>query len=154
MKLKVLTAVAALVASVSASAGELDGKAIVCEPKGVRLKWTPEPEPYGYEFRGGFVISYRVEVSGTQVLLKISDGIPYKEDTTVVTWGTSKHGDAPTTVLDRRTIRYRDSIERTGKIGEEGQCEVLPLDKFHKFFEQRMQKNQAEIDAEMKDNKI
>ena len=140
-----LLAIAALVASVSVSAGELDGKGIEC----VR---PTHPAPILVSFQDGVATEFKIYVRGTEAVLEESklSGGDYTVFSTKVEYPTLIGDDM---VLDRATLIL--GIRNDGKLITQWQCEVYTsLTDFEAMMEARRVQKQAEIDEEMKDNKI
>ena len=156
-------AIAALVASVSASAGELDGKAISCDNGRQNL-----------EFRGGRVVSWYVwgggGILGDARIVEDDEPPAYYALTNTVIWSSyiaagellSRDGEpslASTTgyTLDRKTLALEVKEEKSdGKIREWiHQCEVYSsMTDFKAMLEAYRAETQRRIDEQMKDNKI
>jgi hypothetical protein len=145
MKLKLITAVAALMASVSASAGQLDGKALEC------MRPT-HPAPILVSFQDGVATEFRIWKKGTEALIEkdVFSGGEYRVSPTKVEYPTTM-GDAM--VLDRVTLIL--GIRNDGKLVTKWQCEVYTsFSDFEAMMEARRAQKQAEIDEQMKGNKI
>lgn len=150
--MRLLIAIAALLASVLASAGELDGKAITCE----RPRYD---RPKIVEFRDGGIVGWDIRVEDTQAIVAESDyrkypDSDYEVSPTGITW---------TTIvvfrnrLDRETLELVSTMasDEAGDSPTVWQCEVIAsLDDLQKMLEELRAVKQAEIDEEMKDNKI
>jgi hypothetical protein len=149
-----LIAVAALVASVSVSAGKLDGKGMAC----YKEDW---PYPLMYEFRGGGAVLWRTYLEGTDAILKehmnlVSDPqfAKYHESVAQIWWRGIIVVDEVTVRLDRKTLELT-SETRQGEMESHGICEVYQsLDKFQALMEAERMDSQKRIDEQMKDNKI
>ena len=147
-----LIAIAALVASVSASAGELDGKAIFCERPGY-------DRPNIVEFRDGNTVSWSIGVEGTQAVVKEYVGhapsANYKVSPTAITWDSVAVFENR---LDLETLELVTTLYSEGKPHDSPtiwQCEVVSsLDNLQKMLEELREAKQAEIDQQMKNNKI
>jgi hypothetical protein len=163
MKLKILTAVVALVASVSAcngggSEGSEDGKAIYCDsiPSDDRSR----EHSMGIEFRDGKAVQHVVLVPETKAIHSArawSINPWYRATPSVITWP-DLHGDWE---LDRETLQLSLKLSEKGRVTmpkraiTEYQCEAATsLDDFQKMWASRVVQEQKEIDEKMKDNKI
>lgn len=143
-----LIAIAALVASVSASAGELDGKAISCDGG-------------DYEFRRGHAVSWMIWVIGSRADLTDYPDLAKKYYTSHSTvWWTdvSSKKDKPfeyiTTLwsLDRKTLALTVTVD--DEVTKEWNCEVYAVGDFKNMLEARRAETQRRVDESMKDNKI
>lgn len=147
MRLKILTAIAALLASVSAFTGELDGKAIICMPEK-----TTTGEPEWYEFKDGEAIQFNLGTRGTTAkVLRMSHG-EYEAEPTIVTWGET----SITHRLDRVTLEHTmsSSIKGDGFVWRT-QCEVAEsLEAFTGSIEAYKQRRQEVVNQEMRNNRI
>lgn len=152
MKLKLITAVAALLASVSASAGSLDGKAIICD-------WDRESESDGFARRFGFafneaeVIQHSVSFRrlNPEVTIRVFEPVAHTEYLNDVVWtDNSRH---TSWVLDRRSLLLTVMIPDGDKL--EFACEALPSwEALNEIMESVRAEEQSKNDEEMKDNKI
>ena len=140
-----LIAIAALVASASTSAGELDGKHLVCTSKYGNVT--------GIEFTGGKAIR-RYIVSNTAARIGGQPPAKYRTSTTEVRWDDD---DRPHYyAVNRKTLKhiYRSS-EVTGPIWNEWDCELSPSrDAMMDALNAARDLEQQKIDEQMKDNKI
>ena len=146
-----LIAVATLVASVSASAGELDGKAISCDRAGLG-------DPVMWEFRDGRPVQWSVEIEDIFAVIG-EEPAPYyspeyKVSPTAITWERVMFSAR----LDRATLEL--FVSTPGDIEVDPppavyQCEVYTsLSDFKEMMRELVAQKQAEIDEQMKDNKI
>ena len=149
MKLKLLTGVVALVASVLANAGELDGKAIVCHD----IEY-PESAVY-YEFRDGKAWVSGVNQDGVKaVIVKEWSGIDYATEPNRVRWQ-SGPGEDQWNYLWRETLKMEYIYVPENRVYFEYQCEVSgSLAEYHEAMERERTAQQEKIDEQMKDNKI
>ena len=145
-----LIAIAALLASVSASAAELDGKAILCQ----RDDYAGLP-PYGYEFRDGKVYPHYVSTidGGTRAIVATGEGVVdpyvYTAKVDVVEW------DVGSYVLDRKTLAISKSSLLDMAVLFTLTCELSPsVGAMKQAMEMHRQDKQRQIDAEMEGNKI
>ena len=151
---RILIAVAALLASVAVSAGELDGKGMAC----YKEDW---PHPLMYEFRDGRAVLWRTYLEGTEIILKEHMNLirdpqfaKYYESIGQISWKGIIVVDEGTARLDRKTLELTFET-RHGEMESHGICEVYQsLDKFQAFMETQRMQGQREIDEQMKDNKI
>ena len=144
-----LIAIAALVASVSASAGSLDGKAIVCE---IEAPSNSFPSKLGFAFNESEVFRHWVSFRRLhpEVTINVSDPVAYIAYLSFVEW----RGSSTFYSLDRRslllTVKMGDSDD-----GVERPCEALPSwEALNEIMESVRAEEQSKNDAEMKDNKI
>lgn len=144
MKLKLLTAVAALVASVPASAGELDGRALICIP-------DFEPRPIGFEFRDGRAIGWNVvSIESKAVIEEFGPGEKYETTSTSADWwGLDWY-------LDRKTLRLNYIFRsKESPAVYKYQCDVAAsLNSFRETLEEARANFQSELDERRKGNKI
>jgi hypothetical protein len=139
-----LIAIAALMASVSVSAGELDGKAIICK--------SETSLPQGIEFFDGKAMVWFI-VSGTKVNLANQDASEYRTTPTRVTW--SKVGSDLGYEIDRKTLAYSHMNFRSGTTYWTTSCEVAKSrTAMMGYLEGAVRVEQGKIDEQMKDNKI
>ena len=139
-----LIAVAALLASVSANAGELDGKQIIC---------PGEFGAKGFEFVDGRVIGTAVQLVAYDKagLINMEFGTEdrhnYKLTTGNVYWGSWR--------LNRKTL-VLDFVSREGEVWPGSlQCELSPSKiAFTAYLERSRLAEQKILDEEMKDNEI
>ena len=144
--MRLLIAIAALVASVSASAGELDGKGIKC----VLVDWI---DPILVSFQDGVATHFVLSMGGTKAVIEVDKfgGGEYTVSPSKVEWPHSLSDDG--LVLDRTTLML--GYTNYGELRNAGQCEVYTsLSDFEAMMEAWRVQKQAEIDEEMKDNKI
>ena len=119
MKLKLITAVAALVASAFASAGELDGSTLICRD-GTR-------NTVGTEFRDGHAIAWWMP-KGSIPLKQYYQG-EYSVSTDQVRWPPSDDYRKSDVILDRETLRLGGENQVDNSMGPKGtmiwnmQCE-------------------------------
>ena len=147
--MRTLVAVAALVASVSTSAGELDGKQIFCE--------SNEERPRGYTFNFGIVAGDIIRLRGSEVSID-SEGSDFLMEYFAlperVDWAT------PNVIyrLDRQSLTLRAeelSADRNSLTIRTWQCEVFQdRVEYELRLEDALFKERAEIQRRMKDNKI
>ena len=146
MKSKLLIAIAALVASVSISAGELDGKALICEDDA-----TPNPSKSGFAFREGKVF-YSLLQRGDNYEVVINEwelADSYQTDIDKITWRQST--DSVTT-LDRKTLKIDFEW---GEMSQAWECEIAAsMEAYEQALEESRAATQERIDERMKDNKI
>ena len=139
-----LIAIAALVASVSASAGELDGKGIICHSE---KSVTGEPE--WYWFAQGRVTQSNLGTNGTKAEVLALDLGEYGTEPTMVRW----RSDSMQHKLDRRTL-----IHRASSYGEEywvSQCEVAESwEVMRESIQTFKLRRQQAIDEQTRGNKI
>jgi hypothetical protein len=115
MKLKLITAVAAMVASVSTIAGELDGSGLICRIGTQHI--------IGWEFRDGHAISWWINPKDLARRLEQYDMGEYSVSTDQVRW-------PPEWILDRETFRLGGENQVDNSMGPKGtmiwfhQCEV------------------------------
>ena len=144
-----LIAVAALVASVSVSAGELDGKGLICKP-------DEESTPFGFEFSDGRAIGWSVErheFESKAVIEEFGSGKEYRTTPTRAFWWEIGHQEVYQ--LDRKTLRLRWVPGAMELEAKEYQCEVAAsLDSFRATLEDARAEMQLYIDFLMKDNQI
>ena len=143
-----LIAIAALLASVSASGGELDGTGLICH--------SGTKPVLGWEFQDGRAIGMYVEKMGAfdpKAEVVRGDIGEYVTSTDQVRW-------PPMWILDRETLRLGGENQRDNSMGPKGtmmwilQCEVATsLDIVRATLEAQAEK-QRQIDEQMKDNKI
>ena len=146
-----LIAIAALVASVSAIAGELDGKALTCQSTNKMV--ASMYGRYGVEFQDGKATHIWVKKDGTKVVLERYDTVAYIAYPTTAKWALESGWvytlDRKTLILDYR--KPRDDSESPGKF----ECEAYSsIDSMMAELESDRAREQAEIDEEMKGNKI
>ena len=142
--MKLLIAIAALLASVSASAGELDGKGIICHPEK-----SITGQPTWYWFTGGSVVESDIEVNGTEAKVIRPELGEYWTNPTTVRWGS-------------RTLRYeldrRTLVHKVVMRDEEmwiSQCEVAEsYEAYTNSIAAFLRREQDFIDEMTKDNKI
>ena len=143
-----LIAIAALLASVSVSAGELDGKGLKC------IKRSDDPHTLFAEFRRGNVEEWFVRVEGYTAVLSDEaswNGEPYELSPTKIEWPTI----GGTHELDRSTLLLVVRAKGQEEIANRWDCEVYNSpEAFREMLEAARLQKQAEIDAEMQDNKI
>ena len=141
-----LIAIAALLASVSVSAGELDGKGIKC----ALVDWI---DPILVSFQDGGATHFVLSMGGTKAVIEVDKfgGGEYTVSPSKVEWPYSLSDDG--LVLDRTTLML--GYTNYGDLRNAGQCEVYTsLSDFEAMMEAWRVQKQAEIDEEMKDNKI
>ena len=158
MKLKLLTGVVALVASVSASAGELDGKQIFCDSNNGKYMYFDEERgldvtypPWGFVFQDGAVTAHFFDRSTERPVAMTTDEGAYNAAPAYVTWG--KHPKL-------RSLNRKKLILQYGAY--EAECQLpLSLREFKKMMRAAEDDVQKEMDAKreerewlMRDNKI
>ena len=151
--MRFLIVIAALLASVSASASELDGKAVLCRKDG-----NPFYEPIGWEFRDGVAREHFViapEGTKAEVWVASADGFGdpsrYEAGVTEVRW--TCRGSRY--VLDRKTLSLQQISSITGDVLKTTICEVSSsVAAMEQEMEAARQVRQKYIDDRMKDNKI
>ena len=146
--MRALIAISAMLVSVFASAGEVDGKAISCDGG-------------DYEFRRGRAISWMIwVVSSKAVLSDYPDRASkyYTSHTTVWWLDVSSKENKPleyTTTkwsLDRRTLALTVTVD--DEVTKKWNCEVYAVGDFKNMLEARRAETQRRVDEEMEDNKI
>ena len=144
--MKALIAIAALLASVAVSAGELDGKALICRDI------SPNGGLNGYYFQDGKVF-YSVLQRGetlTDVVVNdwnVADSYEVTIDTIEWSQSTDSH-----TVVDRKTLNIKFTW---GSSKQEWNCELAEsMDGYHQALEAERVKVEKRIAERMKDNKI
>ena len=148
-----LIAIAALVASVSASAGELDGKAIVCTSDHEHVA-VEALSLVAFEFMNGAVTGRLISTQGTNAVIdEFGVGVKdrgYREEPGTVSWWSGYYLDRVTLVL-----RFYGSSRDHDEPKYKWQCQVSPsLESHRQFLEARREQAQKSIDESMKDNKI
>ena len=139
-----LIAIAALVASVSASAGELDGKGLHCEPE------NPVLEEQWVVFDKGQTWVYTIQLDGATKQAKPRGFGKYDEAPFVIRWYSSYW----TFILDRRTLEL-DFMNPEGEISRTSQCKIFDsLEDLNESIKQAEQREQNELNEKMKGNKI
>ena len=141
-----LIAIAAVVASFSASAGDLDGKGIKC----VLVDWI---DPILVSFQDGVATHFVLSMRDTKALIEVDTfgGGEYTVFPSKVEWPHSLSDDGM--VLDRTTLML--GYVNYGELRNAGQCEVYTsLSDFEAMMEAWRVQKQAEIDEEMRGNKI
>ena len=138
-----VVAVAALLASVSASAGELDGKGLICE----REKQAAG-EMVWFKFEERQAVMYWLETMGTKAQVTHHSMGAYALSPTKVIWGDSvKHE------LDRQTLIFESY--RLGMLSWRAQCEVTEsVEAVKDSIEAALSRKQQAIEEQMKGNKI
>ena len=142
----------------SVSAGELDGKSLVCERLNVKdsLREHIEYSPFhGFKFIDGKVFGETIIVVGTQAIIVESitqtestgNPLSYKSTLNTVSWGNDYW------VLDRQTLRLEGN-SKSGNRREMG-CEVFTeILLYNERLENLRDEKQKKIDELTKDNKI
>ena len=141
-----LIAIAALLASVSVSAGELDGKGIKC----ALVDWI---DPILVSFQDGVATHFVLSMGDTKAVIEVDKfgGGEYTVSPSKVEWPHSLTDDG--LVLDRTTLML--GYTNYGDLRNAGQCEVYTsLNDFEAMMEAWRVQKQAEIDKQMKGNKI
>ena len=140
--MRTLIAIAALVASVTAIAGELDGKYLICEPRKFRHI------NIGASFHDGFVEMHGLRDDGLNFTVdRLLLGGEYTVTRTHVEWRSHR--------LDRKTLKLTLFAINTAEPIYEQQCEVvLTRSEFRERLEKYQVEYQKKAEAEMKDNKI
>ena len=119
--MKLWIAIAALVASVSASAGELDGSNLICRMGAANTSGT--------EFRDGHVIAWWIDPNGSERELKPYDGGEYSISTDQIRWPPLDEWGRGDVIVDRETLRLGGENQRDNSMGPKGtliwiaQCE-------------------------------
>ena len=145
-----------LLLPLSVSAGELDGRAIVCQGQAGRLPgWD---SPTGWEFRDGkaYMSYIQFDDGGTKATLvtKDHDGYVYEVNVSSVRWNVGP-ADSMWGHLDRKTLKYQYLNSETGDVYWSIPCTVADsLSEYRATMEEARLKQQSEIDDEMKSNKI
>ena len=142
--MKSLSAMVALLISVSASAGELDGKGLKCMP--------PNKEPQMFFFADNQVVWRWIDVEGyeAQVWERGKDR-EYELSPSTISFN---FGGDNYFVLDRATLELR-ARDVNGRNTRWWQCEVYQsLEEVWEMLNQYKRNKQKAIDEEMKDNKI
>jgi len=144
-----------LLLPLSVSAGELDGKGIICVNTDERYK-----RPFGVEFKNDVALKWVVWKDGTvsKLQLQYPEEIAgkYGATTTIVHWNNveTETSSASQYVLNRKTL-VLEYQNRSGFTLSLYDCVVSPsLDAFRETLELARLKLQTEIEASMKDNKI
>ena len=143
-----------LLLPLSVSAGELDGKGIICVNTDERYKG-----PFGVEFKNDVALKWVVLREGTVAKLQLQypEEIAgkYRTSTTVVNWWNVETDlSDPRYVLNRKTLvlEYKGVSGFTLALYN---CVVSPsLDAFRETLELARLNLQTEIEASTKDNKI
>ena len=145
---RLIIAIAALVASVSASAGELDGKAMICER--TERGAAEIHGPYGVSFRDGEATPYYLEQFETTLLPTAGKATYYLAEPTTVKWG-----KAPNIfTLNRKTLSLSAYNSMYDTVVH-WQCEVLASwDAMIQALDVERVEGQKRIDEQMKGNKI
>jgi hypothetical protein len=144
-KMRTLIAIASLVASVSASAGELDGKNLVCT--------SDYDGVVGIEFTGGKAIRrFITGTTGTVVSLHSETPSEYLALNSEVRWDNYNRQDYY--AVDRKTLKHIHQIKRSGIRYGEWDCELSSRDAMMDALNNAVLLEQKKIDEEMKDNKI
>ena len=146
-----LIAMAALLASVSAFAGELDGKAIVCD-------WGEDPNDswpskFGFAFNESEVFQHSVSFRhlDPEVVTRVSKPSAYDEGVSGIRW---RWGNYSSWSLDRRSLLLRETVLNDGE-NLEYACEALPSwEALNEIMESVRAEEQSKNDEEMKDKKI
>ncbi len=144
-----------LLLPLSVSAGELDGKALICVDTDERYQ-----TPFGIEFKNDVVLRWVVWTKGTVAKLQVQYpeefAGKYGATTTTVHWNNveTETSSASQYVLNRKTL-VLEYQNRSGFTLSLYDCVVSPsLDAFRETLELARLKLQTEIEASMKDNKI
>ena len=153
-----LIAIAALVASVSASAGELDGKQIFCDSDREGSMYLDEERgldvifpPWGFVFQNGAVTAYFFDRSTDRAEAMVADEGPYSAEPTFVTWGRNPKWRS----LNRKTLVVQYGAYKA-------ECQLpSSLKALQKMMQAAESEVQKEMDAKkqererlMRDNKI
>lgn len=121
MKLKPFAAVAALVASGSASAGELDGSHLICR--------MGTANTTGTEFKDGRVIAWWIDPNGSERELKQYDGGEYSVSSDQIRWPPLDDWSKSDVIVDREALRLGGENQVDNSMGPKGtmiwdsQCE-------------------------------
>lgn len=141
-----------LLLPLSVSAGELDGKAISCNP-------PPEyADRQHFEFEAGTVVRWRILIDETTAVLKEFNTPSYVTSPDRITWEMEDREWS----LNRATLELEKLVNGrhllTNRKGENvfrWHCEVYTsISEFRSMLESLKLRKQREIDEEMKDNKI
>ena len=143
-----------LLLPLSVSAGELDGKGIICVCRDERIE-----RPFAIEFKNGVALRWVVWRAGTVAKLRVQyseEFFPrYRVSTTAVQWAQGNRWEDGRYVLDRKTLVLEDFVGDSRRALFTYDCNVSPsLDAFQETLELDRLKLQTEIEASMKDNKI
>ena len=134
----------------SVSAGELDGKEIICQ-RGELLGSSGNDGyvikgVFGVEFRDGTAVITRVVPNSPRALIKENTGLPYRSYLREVVWGKNFYLKRDTLVLE---WRLQDEVYAAS------QCRVEEsLANYKQVLERLRLQMQAPIDEATKDNKI
>lgn len=156
--MRLLLAIAALLASVAVNAGELDGKGIKCVQTDPLT--FPSPDAVTYMFSDGNAVQWLLPVRGTEVELKVGEfGGPYVVSPSRIEFPGSGEGygggSKVTFYLDRAALELRHRNPRQDWHENKYQCEVYQSQEaFKEMLETARLEKQKAIDEEMKDNKI
>ena len=128
----------------SVSAGELDGKSLICEKVWGGFTYTLQQ---GYRFNLGKVIEDSASRDGTNAVVVTTKRGNYKTTSNLVMW-------EPATVLDRKTLKVK--VIKSDAIDDiQYQCEVVASrNTYYEKLESSRLKLQEKINEEMKGNKI
>ena len=144
-----LIAIAALVASVSASAGELDGKGVVCRDLSNLNFLYPHSVVVGFRFVSGVVEGDQVRMVDGSVAIDrfaYSDETPYRVAPFKISWWNSYE-------LNRKTLELEFIVE--GEVIFQKQCEVFQdMQSYTSRLEADRDAIQSELNRAMKGNKI
>ena len=146
--MRALVAMLMLLASVSASAGEIDGTAVLCKRLGVERLVM-------YEFRDDVPVRWQVDVDSDKAVVRERDSVfeadEYEISPALVTW-TDPIG---TKQLNRVTLQLSMTTGEEGASERVFQCELFSsLEDFQRQLEALRMREQAEIDQQMEHNKI
>ena len=144
-----LIAIAALVASVSANAGSLDGKAIICD-RGEESDSLASK--FGFAFNESEVFQYDISLRHLNPEVKIIVFSPheYAEYLDSVRWG-HPYG-TQSWELDRKTLALTEKLRDESL---EFACKALPSwEALNEIMESVRADEQSKNDEQLKDNKI
>ena len=143
-----------LLLPLSVSAGELDGKSLICsddiedeiEQGYLDSGWS------GWRFDGTTVITDSVARRDTTAVIATEEIAEYRVSPNSVKWG--PHGVGSTT-LDRKSLTMRTFVSYYSPQYLKAKCEVVPSrDVYYQKLESLRLDFQRQMDEEMKDNKI
>jgi len=147
-----------LLLPLSVSAGELDGKSLIC-----RDDIEDEIERadidewdfgwYGYRFDGTTLIVDIVARSGTTAVIATDEAGEYRESPNFVTWDLLSEGD---TTLDRKSLTIKTYVgKHPSPLYLKQKCELVPSrDVYYQKLESLKLDFQRQMDEEMSNNKI
>ncbi|MDA9721949.1 hypothetical protein N9U55_01560 [Luminiphilus sp.] len=142
-----------LLLPLSVSAGELDGKSLVCErlnPQGGMVENIRYSPFMGIKFSEGESSEWRIVVIGTRAELVPFSSLEYRATFHVVTWGVGRLEY----ILDRKSLVLMYPLAEGGGVNQ-FQCEVHhDVSSFNNTMEVHRAAKQSQVDALTKDNKI